>query len=84
MGFSSNEDDAADSSSSTFGTRGHDSDDEFEDEIKGIGSGDDDDDDDGRIVTSADMASWSGQPHVKGSSETMRMVLLTFSLIGLQ
>lgn len=31
-----------------------------------------------------DMASWAGQPAIKGSSETMRMALLTFSLIGLQ
>jgi hypothetical protein len=31
-----------------------------------------------------EMASWSGQPHVKGSTETMRMALLTFSLVGLQ
>lgn len=31
-----------------------------------------------------DMSSWSGQPAVKGSSETMRMALLTFSMIGLQ
>ncbi|RDL34703.1 MFS general substrate transporter [Venustampulla echinocandica] len=30
------------------------------------------------------MASWSGQPHIKGSSEAMRMALLTFSLVGLQ
>lgn len=29
-------------------------------------------------------ASWAGTPHVKGSSESMRMALLTFSLIGLQ
>ena len=28
--------------------------------------------------------SWTGQPRVKGSSEPMRMFLLTFSLIGLQ
>ena len=27
---------------------------------------------------------WQGAPHVKGSSESMRMLLLTFSLIGLQ
>jgi hypothetical protein len=53
--------------------------DDFEDEIKGLGSGDE-----SPTVTSADMASWAGQPHVKGSSETMRMVLLTFSLVGLQ
>jgi hypothetical protein len=31
-----------------------------------------------------DMASWAGQPSIKGSTETMRMMLLTFSLIGLQ
>ncbi|KAI9745106.1 MAG: hypothetical protein M1818_001384 [Claussenomyces sp. TS43310] len=30
------------------------------------------------------MSSWSGQPTIKGSSETMRMALLTFSLVGLQ
>ncbi len=29
-------------------------------------------------------ASWAGQPSIKGSTETMRMALLTFSLIGLQ
>jgi hypothetical protein len=33
---------------------------------------------------SEDMASWVGQPAVKGSTESMRMILLTFSLIGLQ
>lgn len=30
------------------------------------------------------QAQWQGTPHVKGSSESMRMLLLTFSLIGLQ
>ncbi|KAK4690255.1 hypothetical protein P7C71_g6489, partial [Lecanoromycetidae sp. Uapishka_2] len=29
-------------------------------------------------------ASWAGTPHIKGSTESMRMALLTFSLIGLQ
>ncbi|KAK5119968.1 hypothetical protein LTR85_007044 [Meristemomyces frigidus] len=29
-------------------------------------------------------ASWVGQPRVKGSSESMQMMLLTFSMIGLQ
>ncbi|KAI1617716.1 major facilitator superfamily domain-containing protein [Exophiala viscosa] len=29
-------------------------------------------------------ASWSGNPSIKGSTESMRMVLLTFCLIGLQ
>lgn len=32
----------------------------------------------------ADMASWVGQPAIKGSTESMRMALLTLSLIGLQ
>jgi hypothetical protein len=30
------------------------------------------------------MASWAGTPAVKGSTESMRMALLTFSLVGLQ
>lgn len=30
------------------------------------------------------MASWQGQPAVKGSTESMRMALLTFSLVGIQ
>lgn len=30
-----------------------------------------------------DMASWSGQPSIKGGSEIMRMVLLTFNSIGM-
>ena len=30
------------------------------------------------------VASWAGQPAIKGSTESMRMALLTFSLIGLQ
>jgi solute carrier family 45 protein 1/2/4 len=32
----------------------------------------------------ADMASWAGQSAIKGSSESMRMALLTFSIIGIQ
>lgn len=36
------------------------------------------------VKTRREMASWAGQPSVKGSSETMRMMLLTFSLVGLQ
>lgn len=31
-----------------------------------------------------EMASWAGQPAIKGSSESMRLALLTFSIIGLQ
>lgn len=30
------------------------------------------------------VAQWAGTPSVKGSSESMRMALLTASLIGLQ
>ena len=29
-------------------------------------------------------ASWAGSPSIKGSTESIRMALLTFSLIGLQ
>lgn len=36
------------------------------------------------VESKADMASWSGQPTIKGSTEQMRMALLTFSLVGLQ
>jgi solute carrier family 45 protein 1/2/4 len=32
----------------------------------------------------SEMASWAGQPSVKGSTESMRMALLTFSLVGIQ
>ncbi len=35
-------------------------------------------------VREGKMASWAGQPSIKGSSESMRMALLTFSLVGLQ
>jgi hypothetical protein len=38
----------------------------------------------GRIGTTENMASWSGQSAIKASTEPMRMALLTFSLIGLQ
>ena len=31
----------------------------------------------------ATMSSWAGQPSVKGSSEAMRMMLLTFSSVGM-
>ena len=31
----------------------------------------------------ANMSSWAGQPSVKGSSETVRMMLLTFSSVGM-
>jgi hypothetical protein len=74
-----NEDDAADSSCSSIGTRGHEAD-EFEDEIKGREPGDSSP----RSIGADTMASWAGQPHIKGSTETMRMALLTFSLVGLQ
>ncbi|PBP22382.1 dynactin subunit [Diplocarpon rosae] len=35
-------------------------------------------------ILAGNMSQWQGQAHVKGSSETMRMALLTFSLVGLQ
>ncbi|PNH42756.1 hypothetical protein VD0004_g4613 [Verticillium dahliae] len=52
---------------------------------------DDDDDDDEqpanhRSVLKQDfteMSTWGGLPHIKGSSEAMRMVLLTFNAIGI-
>lgn len=74
-----NEDDAADSSSSSIGTRGHEAE-EFDIEIKGTEPGDSSP----RSICADTMASWAGQPHIKGSTETMRMALLTFSLVGLQ
>jgi len=73
-----NEDDAADSSCSGIETRGHEADD-FEDEIKRTPG-----DSSPRSIGADTMASWAGQPHIKGSTETMRMALLTFSLVGLQ
>lgn len=39
-----------------------------------------------RITSSYAMsrkAEWSGTPSIRGSTEPMRMILLTFSLIGL-
>ncbi|RDW85079.1 MFS general substrate transporter-36 [Coleophoma cylindrospora] len=36
------------------------------------------------VCSAEEMASWAGQPHIKGSSESVRMALLTTSLIGLQ
>jgi hypothetical protein len=52
----------------------------------GGGDDDGDDDDDLTVVPAEDsvgMATWSGIPSVKGSSEAMRMVLLTFTAIGI-
>ncbi len=34
-------------------------------------------------VDDGDMATWSGQASIKGSSEAVRMVLLTFTSIGI-
>lgn len=34
--------------------------------------------------SSPSPSAWVGQPRVKGSTETVRMMLLTFSMIGLQ
>jgi hypothetical protein len=63
-----------------FETHGHEARDtaeEFDEEIKGLDSASSD-------LPASEMASWAGQPHIKGSSEAMRMALLTFSLVGLQ
>ena len=38
----------------------------------------------GKPGSGKDMASWAGQPSIKGSTESMRMALLTLSLIGIQ
>ncbi|KAH0423529.1 sucrose transporter [Colletotrichum camelliae] len=53
-------------------------------------SDDDDDDsdnaeDDALVLEQdpAEMSSWSGQPSIRGSSEAMRMVLLTFNTLGI-
>jgi hypothetical protein len=37
-----------------------------------------------KLEEDEDMASWAGQPSIKGSTESMRMALLTLSLVGLQ
>jgi solute carrier family 45 protein 1/2/4 len=45
-----------------------------------------DDDDDftrTRRRSAAEMASWTGQPSIKGGSEMMQMILLTFNAIGI-
>ncbi|KAF4829068.1 General alpha-glucoside permease [Colletotrichum tropicale] len=55
------------------------------------GDSDDDDDDsdnaeDDALVLEqdpAEMSSWSGQPSIRGSSEAMRMILLTFNTLGI-
>ncbi|CAM1506738.1 Fc.00g063790.m01.CDS01 [Cosmosporella sp. VM-42] len=43
----------------------------------------DDDTDDDEKDDPANMASWVGQPHIRGSSEPVRMVLLSFVTIGI-
>ncbi|KAJ0365705.1 hypothetical protein COL154_004285 [Colletotrichum chrysophilum] len=61
---------------------------------RGVGERDDSDDDDDdsdnaeddALVTEqdpAEMSSWSGQPSIRGSSEAMRMILLTFNTLGI-
>ncbi|KAF4634368.1 hypothetical protein G7Y89_g3734 [Cudoniella acicularis] len=75
-----NDDDAAESNYRNFGPRGHEAGsraEEFKDDIKVTQRR-------RRTATGADMASWAGQPHIKGSTEALRMMLLTFSLVGLQ
>ncbi|WYZ34459.1 hypothetical protein EsH8_I_000735 [Colletotrichum jinshuiense] len=64
--------------------RDEDSDD---DEDDGDDDHDDHDDDEGDALVleqdPAGMSSWAGQPSIKGSSEAMRMVLLTFNTLGI-
>ncbi|KAI8250007.1 General alpha-glucoside permease [Colletotrichum sp. SAR 10_98] len=60
---------------------------------RGVGERDDSDDDDDSdnaeddaLVSEqdpAEMSSWSGQPSIRGSSEAMRMILLTFNTLGI-
>ena len=64
----------------TFGTRGH----EAERRAEGFERDIREREGSRRTDIAKDMASWAGQPAIKGSTETMRMALLTFSLIGLQ
>lgn len=47
---------------------------------------DGDDEDDGWVRNPnnpAEMSKWSGQPSIKGSSDTVRMLLLNFSTLGI-
>ncbi|KAJ0324388.1 hypothetical protein Brms1b_001153 [Colletotrichum noveboracense] len=61
---------------------------------RGVGERDDSDDDDDDSDNAeddalvleqdpAEMSSWSGQPSIRGSSEAMRMILLTFNTLGI-
>ena len=82
----------------TSGSRTKVEDEEAEQEASGIDLRDHEEDDSydpavhetreniqvGLTEEEADMASWVGQPAIKGSTESMRMALLTLSLIGLQ
>lgn len=46
----------------------------------------DGDEDDGWVCNPnnpAEMSKWSGQPSIKGSSDTVRMLLLNFSTLGI-
>ena len=62
----------------------------FEEDKSGGGeeeedNNDDHDEEDALVLETdpAEMASWAGQPSIKGSSETMQMVLLAFNSIGI-
>jgi len=59
--------------------------DEEDDWDRGWGEDDDDPADDAGILDEdpEDMAQWTGEASIKGSSEAVRMMLLTFNSIGL-
>jgi hypothetical protein len=82
------DDDVAEDPNSGFTTRGHEAERTADGSEFNASSdyGRDRYKEQGRILRARleDMASWAGQPAIKGSSESMRMALLTFSIIGLQ
>ena len=81
--MATNEDDAAGYFSSATGR-------EAEHAAEGLNFQDETDEEESKYISRRsirrvdEMASWAGQPSVKGSTDTMRMALLTFSAVGLQ
>ena len=77
---------AAAASFSSFSTHGHEAEHAADDSSLSSSEDGIERHKEGRIfsVRLEDMAQWSGQPVIKGSRESMRMALLTFSIIGIQ